>query len=110
MDHNRKTEFISELLWGKSVNRRNHIAYLLMHIFVISCGLYSLIHVNITNHIIALLVIIVFVAVVVYFIHLLVQVYGICRNLTYDELFNSHKWHHLWDKIKFIEQRKMVIK
>jgi hypothetical protein len=96
MDNNRKTEFTSELLLGKCINRRNHIAYLLMHVSLISCGIYALTNANITNHVIALLVLVVFAAIVTYTIHLVVQVYGICRNLTYDELFNSHKWNHLW--------------
>jgi hypothetical protein len=103
MDNNRKTEFVSELLLGRVINRRNHISYLFLHFGTVSCCLYAIVSVSITSHLVAFITLVVFVAAAAYSVHFGVQIYGICRNLTYDELFYSHKWNHLWGKIRFIE-------
>lgn len=84
LNHDRNTEFISELFLGKMINRRNHISYMFFHLMVIFCGINSLYTSTITSHFIAIIFLLTIFYVMVYLIHLLVQVYGICRNLTYN--------------------------
>jgi hypothetical protein len=103
MDNSRKTEFVSEMCLGKTINMHNHKAYLLLHAFTISCGTYALLHANCANHLQALACLVLFVAIAAYFVHLIAQVYAICVNLTYEELFYPHRYSHLWEKINYIQ-------
>lgn len=84
MDNNRKTEFVSELCMGKAINRHNHKAYLLLHVFIVICGSYSLLKTHCTNHLQALATLIVIASTVAYTVHLFTQIYSIANNLTYD--------------------------
>jgi len=59
--------------------------------------------------ILAILAIYLIICTSSYSIHLFAQLYAIMSNLTYDELFNSHKWGHLWEKVKYVPERKLVI-
>lgn len=110
LDNNRRTEFTSELFLNKTINRRNHKAYLLLHILVVLVGALSIWHTTIGSHATALIIVIVFFFSMAYLVHFLVQVYGIARNLTYDEMFYAHKWPHLWENVKHISERKFVIR
>lgn len=88
---------------GKIINRRNHFSYLLLHVIVVVLGIFSLINSIVFNHFVAFLCLFVGGGVIAYSAHLFAQLYGICRNLTYEELFYSYKWSHLWEKVKYVQ-------
>lgn len=110
MDQNRKSQFVSELFLYKIINRRNHFSYLLLHVAIATLGIFSLYNAIVFNHFLALLCIYVTGGTIAYSVHLFAQLYGICKNLTYDQLFYAYKWSHLWEKVKYIEQRKFVVR
>ena len=110
MDNSRQREFKSELLLNTTINKNNHNAYLLLHILVVCIGVISIVEAKITSHIIALLTLIIGGFILTYAIHLCVQIYGICQNLTYDEMFYAHKWPHLWDNINYVQERNILIR
>lgn len=76
---------------------------------LIASGISSLGSINFTCHLQAILAIYLIICTSSYSIHLFAQLYAIMSNLTYDELFNSHKWGHLWEKVKYVPERKLVI-
>jgi len=84
LDNNRKTEFISEMCLGRNINRSNHKAYLLLHLSMVGAGANTLLQASITNHLLALLALIILVATLSLLFHLVAQVYALSHNLTYD--------------------------
>lgn len=73
-------------------------------------GVISIAEAQVTNHMIALLILAIGGFVLAYSLHLGVQIYGICQNLTYDEMFYAHKWGHLWDSIHYVQERNILIR
>lgn len=110
MDGNRRTAFVSQLLLNKEINRTNHFSYLLLHFSLICCCLQSIISGEIVTHLDAFICWILIFVGTSYLIHLIVQIHGIMKNLTYSEMFYAHEWSHLWREISFIPEREMVIR
>lgn len=83
---------------------------MLLHVAYIAEAVYCLAACSISTHVHALVVMVVGVSALVYLTHLGVQVYGIAKNLTYEEMFYSHRWPHLWDRVLFVQERKLLIR
>lgn len=81
-----------------------------MHVFFILTAESAIISTKINSHLEALVFWILLFAALSYMVHLWVQIYGIFNNLTYSEMFESHKWLHLWNTVEYIPERKIVIR
>lgn len=110
MNDNRTTTFTSQLLLNNTINKNNLIPYLFLHASFVLAIASAIFTTYIETHWKALLVLILAMAGLAYLTHLVVLVYGVRRNLTYSEMFESHKWPHLWSNIRYIPERKMVIR
>jgi hypothetical protein len=69
---------------NKIINRHNHLSYLILHFAIIVCGVASIYETEISNHLKVLIMLILLLFIGTYAIHLSIQIFGICKNLTYD--------------------------
>ena len=110
LNDDRNTSFQSELLKGATINRNNYLLYMLLHLAVVIATVSALAMTTIHNHVQALVFLVLLGAGVSYGVQLLVLSYGVMKNLTYSEMFDSHKWGHPWGRIKYIQERQMVVR
>jgi hypothetical protein len=69
---------------NKIINRYNHLSYLVLHLAIIVCGVTSIYETEISNHLQVLIMLILLLYIGAYVIHLSIQIFCICKNLTYD--------------------------
>lgn len=62
------------------------------------------------GYLISLLYVAVFYITIVYLINFVILLYGIGKNLTHEEMYDSYKCKYLWKQIHYITERKILIR
>ena len=77
---------------------------------IVFTGLFTLMEAQTTNYLVAVLYLIELYITIVYFAHTLSLLYGVAKNLTHEEMFDSWKCKYLWKQIRYIDENKMLFR
>jgi hypothetical protein len=106
----RPTAFFSELVNQDIVYGYNHLGYLMLMLFLIINGFFTVFNLSVDSFWGGLHFWFTLVLSLVFFINLWVLVFGVLSNTTPSELYESHKHPNLWKKIDYLPHKNMVVR